>query len=41
MSFEVGDYVLMVTSAFENDRRLQAVARAMGDVCKTMQVKKL
>ena len=41
VTFEVGDYVLMVSAPFENDQRLQAVARTMADVCGTMQVKKI
>ena len=41
VTFEVGDYVLMVSAPFESEKRLQAVARAMADVCGTIQVKKI
>ena len=41
VTFRVGDYVLMVSAPFENETRLQAVARTMGDVCSTIQIKKI
>jgi hypothetical protein len=33
VTFEVGDYVLMVAAPYENEAREQAVARAIADVC--------
>lgn len=33
VTFEVGDYVVMVVAPYENERRRQVVANAIGDVC--------
>ena len=35
VTFEVGDYVVMVVAPYENERRRQLVASAIGDVCES------
>jgi len=40
VTFAVGNYILMVVAPFENEERYQAVARVLGDVCKSFRVEK-
>ena len=35
VTFEVGDYVVMVVAPYENERRRQVVTPAIGDVCES------
>ena len=41
VTFEVGDYVLMVVLPFENDARQQAVARTIADICTSFRRQKV
>jgi hypothetical protein len=40
VTFEVGDYVMMIVAPFEDERRRQAVARVLDDVCVSFQREK-
>ncbi|MBC8022731.1 MAG: hypothetical protein H7Y14_06410 [Burkholderiales bacterium] len=40
VTFEVGDYVLMVVSAYEDEKRRQAVVRAVDDLCRSFKREK-
>ena len=41
VTFEVGDYILMVMSPYENEQRRAVAARSLGEVCSTLQLNKL
>ncbi|HUQ28368.1 MAG TPA: hypothetical protein VM051_07230 [Usitatibacter sp.] len=41
VTFEVGDYVMMVVAPYENEARRKAVARALEDVCTSFQREKV
>jgi len=40
VTFEVGDYVLMVVSPYEDEKRRQAVANTIDEVCRSFLVEK-
>jgi hypothetical protein len=41
VTFEAGDYVLMVVLPFENEARERVVARTIGDICTTFRRQKI
>ena len=41
VTFEVGDYVLMVALPFESEARERVVARAVGDICTSFRRQKI
>jgi hypothetical protein len=40
VTFEVGDYVLMIVAPYENEARREAVERAIEDVCASFKKEK-
>lgn len=40
VTFEVGDYVMMIVAPYENEVRRTAVARALGDACRSFRREK-